>query len=118
VRFDTNQKEFPITTHKSIWHAAVFMAPFREVIPTQVTGRETDNLQEGEKNLYQFMTDLYSDMYDNPEAYYLPADEYDNFMKSREGKNLTDKDKLKESLLRNKFQRAIQFYQKLVLSRG
>ena len=62
VRFNLNQKEFPGATHKSIWHAAVFMAPFREVIPPQVTGKEADELREGEKNLYQFMTDLYSDM--------------------------------------------------------
>jgi hypothetical protein len=118
VRFDLNQKKFPSTTHKSIWHAAVFMAPFCEVIPTQVTGRKADELHEGEKNLYQFMTDLYSDMYDNPEAYHLPVGEYDIFMNGRNRESLTGKDKLKESLLRNKFQRAIQFYQKLLFEIG
>jgi len=118
VKFDINQKEFPSITHESIWHAAIFISPFREVIPTHVTGKKRDNLREGEKSLYQFITDLYSDMYENPEAYYLPVGEYDSFMENRDRKNLSDKDKLKESLLRNKFQRAIQFYQKLLFEIG
>jgi len=94
------------------------MAPFREVLAPRLTDREADNLRKGEKSLYQFMTDLYSDMYDNPEAYYLPIGEYDSFMNSSDRENLTRKDKLKESLLRNRFQRAIQFYQKLLFEIG
>ena len=118
MRFEIGQKEFPSTAHKSIWHAAVFMAPFSEVIPSQSTGSEAENLQEGEIGLYQFMIDLYSEMYNNPGTYHIPVGEYDSFMKGRERDDLTDRDKLKEGYLRNKFQRSIQFYQKMLFEIG
>ena len=55
VKFDKYQNEFPTTTHQSIWHAAVFMAPFCEMIPPQLTGREAEDLRKGEKSLYQLV---------------------------------------------------------------
>lgn len=116
--FDKNQKEFPSSTHKSIWHAAVFMAPYYKVVPTELTGKEADDLREGGKSLYSFMTDLYSEMYENPEKFYIPVEEYDNFMKGRSRNDLIDKEKQKEGRLRNKFQQSIQFYQKLLFEIG
>ena len=118
MKFDINQNEFPSATHKSIWHSAVFMAPFYEVIPPRLNGREANDLREGEKNLYRFMTDLYSDMYDNPEKYYLPVMEYDLLLNGRDWRSLNGNDKKKESNLRNRFQRKIQFYQKLLFEIG
>jgi hypothetical protein len=80
MRFEIGQKDFPSTMHKSIWHAAMFMAPYCETIPLQSMGSQADDLREGESSLYQFMIDLYSSMYANPETYYLPVDEYDSFL--------------------------------------
>lgn len=118
MTFDINQNTFPSTTHKSIWHTAVYMAPFNEVIPANLPAEQSLDLIEGEKSFYQFILDLYSDMYNNPEAYYIPILEYDSFMNSKVGKDFTDKDKKQESKLRNKFQKAIQFYQKLLFEIG
>lgn len=118
MQVDRKQQEFPSTTHQSIWHAAVFMAPFYEVIPPQMTGRAAENLQTGEKSLYQFMTDLYADMYAQPDAYLLPVGEYDRFMQGRDRQHLQKKEVQKESRLRNSFQQAIQFYQKLLFEIG
>lgn len=75
-------------------------------------------LAEGEKSFYNFMCRLYSDMYDNPEKYYIPAGEYDDFMNGRERRSLDKKYKQKESRLRNRFQQSIQFYQKLLFEIG
>jgi hypothetical protein len=81
-------------------------------------GRRVEDLQKGETSLYRFMNDLYSDMYKNPGAYYLPVGEYDEFMKGKTGKELTRKEKMRESYLRNQFQKSIQFYQKLLFEIG
>jgi hypothetical protein len=119
IKLDLHQQqEFPSTTHQSIWHAAVLMAPFYEVIPPQVTGQQADALRAGEKNFYQFMTDLYADMYAHPDVYALPVGEYDRFMSGRDRNHLVKKEVQKESRLRNKFQQAIQFYQKLLFEIG
>lgn len=116
--FDINQREFPSTVHKSIWHAAVFMSPFCEVIPPGLKKNEEDDLREGEKNFYSFILDLYSHMYNNPNNYYIPIEHYDNYMKNRKSKKLHHKGDPKESNLRNKFQQSVQFYQKLLFGIG
>lgn len=118
MKFDINQKAFPSATHKSIWHVAVFMAPFYEVIPPKLSEKNSLDLCEGEKSLYNFMVELYSNMYDRPEEFYIPVGEYDSYINSKDKRNFTDKDKKRESNLRNNFQKAIQYYQKLLYEIG
>ena len=118
MTFDLHQHTFPSVTHRSIWHAAVFLAPFREVIPQTVTGADADQLRKGEKHLYRFITGLYADMYAHPDVYGIPVGEYDRFMEGRTRDTLPKKDVQKESRLRNQFQQAIQFYQKLLFDIG
>lgn len=69
VRFDIKQNEFLSATHKSIWHSALFLAPFCEVKQPDLTEDEANDLLEGEKSLYCFMQGLYLDMYNYPELY-------------------------------------------------
>jgi hypothetical protein len=118
MKFELKQKAFPSATHQSVWHAALFMAPLYEIIPMEFQGRRVEDLRKGEASLHRFMNDLYSDMYQNPEAYFLPVGEYDEFMKGKEGKELTHKEETRESFLRNRFQKSIQFYQKLLFEIG
>lgn len=117
MKLDLGQRDFPSTPQKSVWHAAVFLAPFKEVIPPKYAGKETI-LRLGERSLYRFMTNLYLDMYRNPTAYLIPAGEYDEFIKGRKPEFLDGGEKTKESRLRNQFQRAIQFPQKLLYEIG
>jgi hypothetical protein len=116
--FDPKQRQFPSATHQSVWHAALFLAPFYKVMPAEFKGGKAGDLAEGEANLHRFMNDLFSDLYQNPEAYFLPAGDYDEFMKGKEGKELSRKEETRESYLRNRFQRSIQFHQKLLFEIG
>lgn len=118
MEFDIKQDKFLSATHKSIWHSALFLASFYEAVPANLSAGETANLLEGERNLYRFIKDLYSDMYNNPGLYYLPVGEYDRYMNGRERKDLHHKNDQKESSLRNKFQQPIQFYQKFLFEIG
>jgi hypothetical protein len=118
MTFDLEQHTFPSVTHHSIWHAAVFLAPFLEVIPPTVTGTEADQLRQGERHLYRFITELYADMYAHPDMYFIPVGDYDRFMEGKTRHTLAKKDVQKESWLRNRFQQAIQFYQKLLFEIG
>lgn len=118
MRFDINQNKFISAAHKSIWHAALFLAPFYEVKKPDLAEAEATDLFEGERNLCRFMQDLYLDMYNYPELYHLPVGEYDKYMNGRERKDLPHKNDPKESSLRNEFQQPIQFYQKLLFELG
>jgi hypothetical protein len=52
MAFAITQTRFPSTTHRSIWHAALFLAPFQG-IPSHDAGQAGD-LREGEANLVIF----------------------------------------------------------------
>ena len=117
LKLDLDQREFPSTAQKSVRHAAVFLVPFKEVIPFTYAGEETA-LRLGERSLNSFMTNLYLDMYQNPVAYLIPAGEYDEFIQGRDPEMLEGGEKTRESRLRSQFQRAIQFPQKLLYEIG
>lgn len=113
-----NPMEFPSLTHRSIWQAAMSLAPFREVIPQELSQTEADALCHGEASFHRFVTDMYGDMYRYPEAYGIPVGEYDVYMNGRERRRLGHKGDPKESRLRNQFQQAIQFYPKFLFELG
>ena len=118
MKLEIGQTSFPSTPQRSIWHAAVFMSPFYPVLPEHLTATEAEELREGEESFYNFMVSLYEDMYEHPKDYYIPVEEYDQFMNGRQRQELNKRDATKESRLRNKFQRAIQFYQKILFDLG
>ena len=111
MSINKNQKDFPSTAHKSIWHTCLFMSPFYEVIPTDIEGDKKKHLVKGERDFYDFMTALYLEMYNNPEKFYIPTIEYDRYMKGRIKEELPHKNDPKECSLRNRFQHSIKFYQ-------
>lgn len=113
-----DQNEFPSITHHSIWHAAMSMATLYEVIPSNMSIEEAAAFRLGEESLYRFMRDMFVDMYDHPEAYDIPVGAYDLYMDGRDRRSLGHKNDPKESRLRNQFQQAIQFYQKLLFEMG
>ena len=106
-----NQKDFPSTAQKSIWHAYQFMSPFNEVVPMEFENDKKRYLVKGEKDFYNFITTLYLDIYNNPNKYYIPTIEYDKYMMGRKKDELPHKNDSKECSLRNKFQHSIKFYQ-------
>lgn len=36
MNFNRNQKVFPSTAQKSIWHTNLFMSPYYEIIPPEI----------------------------------------------------------------------------------
>jgi hypothetical protein len=50
-------------------------------------------------------------MYEKPEGYFIPVDEYDNYIRGRVKSELPHKNDSRECLLRNKFQKSIKFFQ-------
>lgn len=112
------QTVFPSIAQQSIWTAAMALAPFDEVVPSGLVEEEIDALRSGEANLRRFMVDMFTDMYENPDAYGIPVGVYDSYMDGRDRRSMGHKNDPKESRLRNQFQQAIQFYQKLLFEMG
>jgi len=99
------------SAQKSIWHSIKMLAHFE---PIFINCNDFDNVDivEGEKNFYDFIKNLYNDMYDNPAKYVIPTSDYDEYMSKKEEADSTKHHKtdIKESKLRNSFQQAIEFY--------
>lgn len=100
---------------RSIRHCLEMIAPFE--------ASEADK-EEGQLQFYQFMVSIYQGMYENPEEYMVFALPYEEYI-SKRGQRETGKDKEKEhmsdpkeSMLRNAFQQAIQFYAAYFFSLG
>jgi hypothetical protein len=110
------------SAQKSIWHSIMMLSSFEE------TGIENNDFKqadiiEGEKEFYQFIKNIYKDMYKNPAKYAVPAAEYDEYIKNRkddktsEKGHKTNQDQI-ECKLRNTFQHAIEFYPKYFYKMG
>jgi len=96
----------------SIWHSISMLAPFEAVSINSSDFNEADII-EGEKQFYDFIKNLYHDMYKNPTKYIVPTLAYDEYIKNRlieEDVSHPHKTDAKESKLRNAFQQAIEFY--------
>lgn len=106
------------TAQKSIRHAALVLAPFTRILPKNYPSDKANTLYESETELYGFIKNLYSDMYNNPHGYCIPTLEYDAFVKGRCRFELTKQEKQKEGNLRNKFQHVIRFYQQFLIETG
>jgi len=96
----------------SIWHSIMMLAPFRAA-GINSSAFNDEHIIEGEKQFYDFMKDLYNDMYKSPTKYAVPTSEYDEYIKNRHAENdpvHPHKTDAKESKLRNTFHQAIEFY--------
>lgn len=123
--FDMNQKDFPSTAQKSIWHASLYMAPFKVVIPENTFGFDADVISSGEEDFYRFMQNMYYNMYNTPDIFYIPTAPYDDYMQNRKNKLIGRKKvesrhqtDAKECTLRSIFQQSIMFYQKFFYEIG
>ena len=100
------------SAQKSIWHCLSMLSRF-EAAGADINGFSEADVVDGEKDFYQFMKDLYRDMYDDPAKYAIPTGEYDEYIKTAKKKAVFVKahqTDAKECVLRNAFQQAIQFY--------
>ena len=118
MQFTAKQDSFPSTAQKSIWHASVFMAPFREFIPPGAAADERHDIVSGEQDWYAFISELYQKMYQAPGVYYVPVERYDQYMHGRTRSDLPHKNDSRECTLRNEFQNAIKFYQNFLYKIG
>jgi hypothetical protein len=98
------------SAQKSIWHCLSMLSPFEAAGADGNVFNKADVI-DGEKEFYQFMKDLYRDMYGDPAKYAIPTEAYDEYIKTVK-KNVVKAHQTdaKESKLRNEFQQAIQFY--------
>lgn len=118
MSLNKNQINFPSTAQKSIWHTSLFMSTYYEIIPPGIENDKIKYLVKGEKDYYDFISTLYSDMYDNPGKYFIPTIEYDKYMNGRKKEELSHKNDSRECTLRNKFQNSIKFYQDFLYEIG
>lgn len=98
-------------SQKSILNVINMLVEFKEVEVNEIKEFDMKDILEGEKDFYLFMKELYIKMYNNPESYYIPLKQYDNYINGR----FMNKDKRndsKESKLRNTVKQSIEFYQK------
>ncbi len=100
---------------RSIRHCLEMIAPF------EASERQKE---EGQLQFYRFMVSIYEGMYENPEEYLVfpaPYEEYISKREQRQAGAAKEKEHTsdpKESMLRNAFQQAIQFYTSYFLCLG
>ena len=108
------------SAQKSIWHSIMMLSSFYEVSIDNNDFKEADIIV-GEKEFYQFIKNIYNDMYKNPAKYAVPVAEYDDYIKNRKDDKTSEKmhktDQI-ECKLRNSFQQAIEFYPKYFYKMG
>ena len=70
--FDRNQKTFPSFAHRKIWSHGLLLVP-----PALSLADIHDERRAAFLDLFNWMTDMYIDMYENPGAYYIDVGGYD-----------------------------------------
>lgn len=76
MNFNLEQTEFPTAVHQQIYFAARGLTP-QEV---SLAGIGDPALRASCRSYHAFLLDMLSDMYDNPEAWKLPAGELEEFL--------------------------------------
>lgn len=109
----------------SIYHSLCMLASFKEFEVSFQDGIDKKDYLEGEAQFYQYVKNIYFDMYHNNEKYKLDSLKYDEYMrseqKSRKGKFMVEKQHYqdaKESSLRNQFQQSVSFFFKFLYELG
>ena len=117
INWVKNHKGCPSTAQSSIMHCIQMLADF-EAVSIEMDNFDTEVIVAGEQDFYTFMTCLYRDMYENPKKYDIPTKDYDTYMTGinidemlmSEDLIASEKFCAKENRLRQKFQKAIEFY--------
>ena len=77
-QFDRNQKEFPSYAHRSIWSNGLLLVP----PDISLENMESEH-KEACIDLYRYKTDMFADMYQNPEQYAIDTESIQNAMNGR-----------------------------------
>ena len=64
--FDPNQKDFPSFAHRCLWCNGLMLMP-----PEISLANLHDERRTAFTDLYRYMTDMYKDMYDHPDSYFI-----------------------------------------------
>ncbi len=64
--FDRNQKDFPSFAHRCLWCNGLMLMP-----PEISLANLHDERRTAFTDLYRYMTDMYKDMYDHPDSYFI-----------------------------------------------
>lgn len=92
---------------RSIKHCLAMIAPFKAT---------EKQLEEGQFQFYQFIVSIYKEMYKRPEEFMVFSGPYEEYISkskdklSKKGPEKKHSNDSRESILRNSFQQAIQFY--------
>jgi len=78
MTFDRNQKEFPSFAHRKIWSHGLQLVP-----PALSLAEFGDERRAAFLDLYNWMADMYLDMYENPGAYYINFEGYDEVLRGQ-----------------------------------
>jgi len=78
MNFDRNQKDFPSFAHRSMWSWWLRLVP-PEISLADIHGERREIFLD----LYNWMADMYADMYENPEAYYIDCEGGDEALRGR-----------------------------------
>lgn len=119
-KYRTNQYNLVCSVHKSILHSLQMLSSLR---PIQVQGDEKSqsDFNDGQKEFYEFIEELYCCMLSEPDKYLVPTLDYDAYMQGDKAKKRGEREHAtdtKECKLRNTFQQAIQFYPKYFYNIG
>ncbi|MDR0302502.1 MAG: hypothetical protein LBI04_09365 [Treponema sp.] len=115
-----NYAEHKSSAQKSIWHSMMMLSRFEEVSIKKCEFKKAD-LIAGEKDFYQFIKNIYKDMYADPAKYVIPVKEYDDYIKTKKDDSTFVKMHKTDAIecnLRNTFQQAIEFYPKYFYAMG
>jgi len=78
MTFDRNQKDFPSFAHRKIWSHGLQLVP-----PALSLADIHGERRAAFLDLYNWMADMYADMYENPEAYYIDFEGYDEALRGQ-----------------------------------
>lgn len=119
------RKKEESSSQKTIYHSLCMLASLKEVEVSFQDGIDKKDYLEGEAQFYQYIKELYFDMYDNNEKYKVDSLQYDAYMRSKQQRDESefmtekqhDKD-AKASSLKNLFQQSVTFYFKFLYELG
>ncbi len=67
--FDRRQRHFPSGAHRVAWYLRASLLPFSECLPAGLPKGKARKLAQGQRSLHEFLSALYTDMYQNPGDY-------------------------------------------------
>ncbi|HML47482.1 MAG TPA: hypothetical protein PKE04_12125 [Clostridia bacterium] len=112
--FSIERTDFPSAIHRKIYCAARQLTP----LSLSLEGIADPPLRDACAAFHAFMLDLFSDLYDHPEAYGLPVLELDTFLEGRTANAAKRKNPSKAKKLIAQVQNSVTGYQHLLCLLG